>query len=150
MSFVSVTTARKSLSQLLRRVAVGKTRASGRGVTGTKRAMGTPRLDNNLDKNRVRIAEDFDAPLPPENHGGLSGQVGKAKSAIACKPASGDFSHPYFPRLKLKRTCVTVSRAHLRAREGRNMQSGSRAIRRSTRRIVAIRAAQLAPRTPYF
>ena len=79
MSSVSVLTAKKNLSKLLRRVAAGE------AIVITNRRVPVARLvpvsarPLGLDKNRVRVAEDFDAPLPPDIMEGFLGKPVKPK-----------------------------------------------------------------------
>jgi prevent-host-death family protein len=79
MSSVSVTTAKKNFSKLLRRVTAGeKIVISNRGIP-VALLVPVSRRPLGLDKNRVRIAEDFDAPLPPDIMEGFLGKPVKPK-----------------------------------------------------------------------
>jgi prevent-host-death family protein len=79
MSSVSVTTANKNFSKLLRRVTAGeKIVISNRGIP-VALLVPVSRRPLGLDKNRVRIAEDFDAPLPPDIMEGFLGKPVKPK-----------------------------------------------------------------------
>ena len=79
MFSVSVTTAKKNFSRLLRRVAAGEE------IVITNRGIPVARLVRvslrplGLDKNRVRIGKDFDAPLPPDIMDGFLGKPLKPK-----------------------------------------------------------------------
>lgn len=79
MSSTSVTTAKKNLSKLLRRVAAGEAIViTNRGVPVARLVPVSPR-PLGLDKNRVRIGKDFDAPLPPDIMEGFLGKPVKPK-----------------------------------------------------------------------
>jgi prevent-host-death family protein len=79
MSSVSVTTAKKNFSKLLQRVAAGEEIViTNRGVPVARLVPLSPR-PLGLDKNRIRIAEDFDAPLPPDIMDGFLGKPVKPK-----------------------------------------------------------------------
>lgn len=75
MSSTSVTTAKKNLSKLLRRVAAGEAIViTNRGGPVARLVPVSPR-PLGLDKNRVRIGKDFDAPLPDIMEGFLGKPV---------------------------------------------------------------------------
>jgi len=78
MSFVSVTTARKSFRNSCDASLLAKRLLSSRGVPIARLVPVTSR-PLALDKNRVRIAEDFDAPLPPEIMEGFLGKSVKPR-----------------------------------------------------------------------
>jgi len=70
MSTVNVHEAKTHLSRLLRRVAGGEEIVIARAGTPVARLVplesARPRRDLGFARNQVRIAEDFDAPLPAE------------------------------------------------------------------------------------
>ena len=79
MPSVSVLEAKKNFSKLLQRVAAGEEIViSNRGVPVaclvpvSSRPLG-------IDKNRIQIADDFDAPLPPDIMDGFLGKPIKSK-----------------------------------------------------------------------
>jgi prevent-host-death family protein len=79
MPSVSVLTAKKNFSKLLQRVAAGEEIViSSRGVPVARLVPVSPR-PLGFDKNRVQIADDFDAPLPPDIMDGFLGKPLKAK-----------------------------------------------------------------------
>ena len=67
---VNVHEAKTHLSRLLRRVAAGEEIVIAKAGTPVARLVpaGEPRRERVLgtEKGRIRVAEDFDAPLPPE------------------------------------------------------------------------------------
>ena len=80
MPYVNVLAAKKNFSKLLKRVAAGEEIViSNRGVPV---AHLVPVFSRPLgfDKDRVRIADDFDAPLPPDIMDGFLGKPVKAKA----------------------------------------------------------------------
>jgi prevent-host-death family protein len=80
MPSVSVLTAKKNLSKLLQRVAAGEEIViSSRGVP-VARLVPVSSRPLGLDKNRVQIADDFDAPLPPDIMDGFLGKPVKARA----------------------------------------------------------------------
>ncbi|MGA8305914.1 MAG: type II toxin-antitoxin system Phd/YefM family antitoxin [Candidatus Acidiferrales bacterium] len=79
MPSVSVLAAKKNFSKLLQRVAAGEEIViSNRGVPVARLIPVSPR-PLGLDKNRVQIADDFDAPLPPDIMDGFLGKPIKSK-----------------------------------------------------------------------
>lgn len=79
MPSVSVLEAKKNFSKLLQRVAAGEQIViSNRGVPVARLIPVSPR-PLGLDKNRVQIADDFDAPLPPDIMDGFLGKPIKSK-----------------------------------------------------------------------
>jgi prevent-host-death family protein len=79
MPSVSVLAAKKHFSKLLQRVAAGEEIViSNRGVPVARLVPVSPR-PLGLDKNRIRIADDFDAPLPPDIMDGFLGKPLKPK-----------------------------------------------------------------------
>jgi prevent-host-death family protein len=83
MPSVSVLEAKKSFSKLLQRVAAGEQIViSNRGVPVARLIPVSPR-PLGLDKNRLQIADDFDAPLPPDIMDGFLGKP--IKSPIKSK-----------------------------------------------------------------
>jgi prevent-host-death family protein len=80
MPSVSVLIAKKNFSKLLQRIAAGKEIViSSRGVPVARLVPVSPR-PLGFDKDRVRIADDFDAPLPPDIMDGFLGKPVKAKA----------------------------------------------------------------------
>ena len=83
MPSVSVLEAKKNFLKLLQRVAAGEQIViSNRGVPVARLIPVSPR-PLGLDKNRVQIADDFDAPLPPDIMDGFLGKP--IKSPIKSK-----------------------------------------------------------------
>ena len=80
MPSVNVLAAKKNFAKLLlQRVAAGEEIViSNRGVPVARLIPVSPR-PLGLDKNRVQIADDFDAPLPPDILGGFLGKPIKSK-----------------------------------------------------------------------
>ncbi len=79
MPSVSVLEAKKNFSKLLQRVAAGEQIViSNRGVPVARLIPVSPR-PLGLDQNRVQIADDFDAPLPPDIMDGFLGKPIKSK-----------------------------------------------------------------------
>ena len=79
MPSVSVLEAKKNFSKLLQRVAAGEQIViTNRGVPIARLIPVSPR-PLGLDKNRVQIADDFDAPLPPDILDGFLGKPIKSK-----------------------------------------------------------------------
>jgi prevent-host-death family protein len=80
MPYVSVLAAKKNFSKLLKRVAAGEEIViSNRGVP-VARLVPVFSRPLGFDKDRVRIADDFDAPLPPDIMDGFLGKPVKAKA----------------------------------------------------------------------
>ena len=80
MPSVNVLAAKKNFSKLLKRVAAGEEIViSNRGVPVVRLVPVSPR-PLGFDKDRVRIADDFDAPLPPDIMDGFLGKPVKAKA----------------------------------------------------------------------
>ena len=80
MISVSVLAAKKNLSKLLQRVAAGEQIViSNRGVPVARLIPVSPR-PLGFDKGRIQIADDFDAPLPPDIMDGFLGKPVKAKA----------------------------------------------------------------------
>jgi prevent-host-death family protein len=83
MTSVNVHEAKTNLSKLLQRVAAGEEIIiSNRGVpvarlTPVPQNRGRRQLG--LEKGRAQIAEDFDAPLPPDILAGFLGKPAKSK-----------------------------------------------------------------------
>ena len=79
MPSASVLEAKKNFSKLLQRVAAGEQIViSNRGVPVARLIPGSPR-PLGFDKNRVQIADDFNAPLPPDIMDGFLGKPIKSK-----------------------------------------------------------------------
>jgi prevent-host-death family protein len=81
MPSVSVLAAKKHFSKLLQRVAAGEEEdivISNRGVPVARLVPVSPR-PLGLDRGRIRIADDFDAPLPPDIMDGFLGKPLKPK-----------------------------------------------------------------------
>jgi prevent-host-death family protein len=79
MPSVSVLTAKKNFSKLLQRVAAGEEIViSSRGVPVARLVPVSPRALG-FDKNRVQIADDFDALLPQDIMDGFLGKPVKRK-----------------------------------------------------------------------
>ena len=95
---VNVHEAKTNLSKLLQRVAAGEEIIiSNRGVP-VARLIPFPQEPRpsplGMDKGRAHIADDFDAPLPPDI---LAGFLGKpAKSQKACKICRTFWIRAYF------------------------------------------------------
>jgi prevent-host-death family protein len=80
MPYVNVLAAKKNFSKLLKCVAAGEEIViSNRGVPVARLVPVSPR-PLGFDKDRVRIADDFDAPLPPDIMDGFLGKPVKAKA----------------------------------------------------------------------
>ena len=79
MPSVSVLEAKKNFSKLLQRVAAGEEIViSNRGVP-VARLVPVSSRPLGIDKNRIQIADDFDAPLPPDIMDGFLGKPIKSK-----------------------------------------------------------------------
>jgi prevent-host-death family protein len=79
MPSVNVLAAKKNFAKLLQRIADGEEIViSNRGVPVARLIPVSPR-PLGLDKNRVQIADDFDAPLPPDIMDGFLGKPIKSK-----------------------------------------------------------------------
>jgi prevent-host-death family protein len=126
MSSVSVTAAKKNFSKLLRRVAAGEEIViSNRGIPVALLVPVSPR-PLGLDKNHVRIAKDFDAPLPPDIMEGFLGKPVKPKVRSMRAGVREFFLIRIAHDRNLSRACVNMSRVYLRARKGSDMQAGGR------------------------
>jgi prevent-host-death family protein len=83
MTSVNVHEAKTNLSKLLQRVAAGEEIIiSNRGVPVarlTPVSQNRGRRQLGLEKGRAQIADDFDAPLPPDILAGFSGKPVKSK-----------------------------------------------------------------------
>jgi prevent-host-death family protein len=80
MTSVSIPAAKKNLSKLLHRVAACELIIiSNRGVPVARLVPASPR-PLGLDKNRIRIGKDFDAPLPLDILDGFLGKPVKTKA----------------------------------------------------------------------
>jgi prevent-host-death family protein len=79
MPSVTVLAAEKNFSKPLQRVAMGEEIViSHRGVPVARLVPVSPR-PHGLDNGRIRIADDFDAPLPPDIMDGFLGKPLKPK-----------------------------------------------------------------------